>query len=722
VSSGPHLFPSTETPPEPVVGPGRTGAVGESKFAYGLVIFSSAFLLFEVQPLIAKLILPWFGGVAAVWAVCLVFFQTVLLLGYLYAHLLTRKFRRRAQGRIHAALLAASLLVLPILPRSSWQPSGHEDPALYILWLLTLTIGLPFFLLSSTSPLLQAWYARSRPGVSPYRFYSLSNVGSLLALIVYPVVIEPKISNTHQAVGWSAAYVAIAALYAAMALRRPSPSAAKSVAAPDAPAPTPRPGWKLQALWISLAACGSALLLAVTNHITQNVASVPFLWVLPLGLYLFSFILCFEGQGWYRPSLFLRLHVVGLGGMAYALSPAYSGLPLIVLLPLFCFGLFICCMFCHGELARLKPDPSHLTLFYLMLSLGGALGAAFVALVAPRIFSGFYELQISLGACAVLIHVVHRRDPASPFHKARPLAARVGLATLIVIFVGALLFTVHEQDARAIAAVRNFYGVLRVKDQGTKVVMAKVNDATLVHDGRYRVLVNGTIDHGLQFLAPDRRDLPTAYYGPNSGIGVVLRAIEGTRPLRVAIIGLGAGTLATYGHPGDRYTFYEINPLDELMARTEFTFLRDSRAEISIVPGDARLSLEHEPPQRYDVLAVDAFTGDSIPVHLLTIEAFRLYFRNLAPQGVLAIHISNRYLNLAPVVAAAAMTLDKEAIRISNPDDRANGIFSSSWVLVGASRSFEAEKQIEAAGQMIRRPRRNQLWTDDYSSLFRVLK
>jgi SAM-dependent methyltransferase len=261
-----------------------------------------------------------------------------------------------------------------------------------------------------------------------------------------------------------------------------------------------------------------------------------------------------------------------------------------------------------------------------------------------------------------------------------------------------------------------------VKDQGTKVVMAKVEDATLVHDGRYRVLVNGTIDHGLQFLAPDRRDLPTAYYGPNSGIGVVLRAIEGTRPLRVAIIGLGAGTLATYGHPGDRYTFYEINPLDELMARTEFTFLRDSRAEISIVPGDARLSLEHEPPQRYDVLAVDAFTGDSIPVHLLTIEAFRLYFRNLAPQGVLAIHISNRYLNLAPVVAAAAVTLDKEAIRISNPDDRANGIFSSSWVLVGASRSFEAEKQIEAAGQMIRRPRRNQLWTDDYSSLFRVLK
>jgi hypothetical protein len=721
VSSGLHLFPNLETPAEPAIGPSPGG--WESKFVYGLIIFASAFLLFEVQPLIAKLILPWFGGVAAVWAVCLVFFQTALLLGYLYAHLLTRNFSRRAQGRIHAALLAASLFVLPILPRSSWQPSGHEDPALYILWLLTLTIGLPFFLLSSTSPLLQAWYARSRPGVSPYRFYSLSNVGSLLALLVYPVVVEPKISSSHQAIGWSAAYVAIAVLYAALALRRPASSAGSAITATETGSVTPRPGGTIQALWISLAACGSALLLAVTNHITQNVASVPFLWVLPLGLYLLSFILCFEGKGWYQPSLYLRLLVVALGGMAYALSPAYSGLPLIVLLPLFCFGLFICCMFCHGELARLKPDPSHLTLFYLMLSLGGALGAAFVALIAPRIFSGFYELQISLGACAVLIHIVQRRDPASPFHKARPVVARLGLAVLIVIFFGALLFTVREQDARAIVAVRNFYGVLRVKNQGPDVVVGKGKSAPVTdQDRRYRVLVNGTIDHGLQFLAPNRSDLPTSYYGPDSGIGVTLRAIEGTRPLRVGIIGLGAGTIATYGHPGDQYTFYEINPLDVLLAKTEFTFLRDSRAEINIVPGDARLSLEHEPRQQYDVLAVDAFTGDSIPVHLLTIEAFRLYFRNLVPQGVLAVHISNRYLNLAPVVAAAAVTLGKEAIEITNPDDRANGIFNSSWVLVGASQSFEAEKQIEAAGHTIRRPRRSQLWTDNYSSLFSVLK
>jgi hypothetical protein len=722
VPNGPHLFPDVETPAAPATVPGRhTG--WESRFAYGLVIFSSAFLLFEVQPLIAKIILPWFGGVAAVWAVCLVFFQTVLLLGYLYAHLLARKFPRRTQGRIHAALLGASLLVLPILPKSSWQPTGHEDPALYILWLLTLTIGLPFFLLSSTSPLLQAWYAGSRPGASPYRFYALSNVGSLLALLIYPVLVEPKISNTHQAVAWSGAYVAIALLYAALALRRQPARAAGEEIATAAPSATPRPSWKLQLLWISLAACGSALLLAITNHITQNVASVPFLWVLPLSLYLLTFILCFEGQIWYQRSLFLRLLIVALGGMAYAYSPAYSGLPLIVLLPLFCFGLFVCCMFCHGELARLKPDPSHLTLFYLMLSLGGALGAAFVALVAPRIFSGYYELAVALGACMILVHVVHNRDPVVAPRQARSPIVRLAFAVIVAAFLVILVVVARQQEEQTLVSVRNFYGVLRVRDMGPDVVVAKGEAAPVTgEDGRYRILINGTIQHGLQFLAPGRRDLPTAYYGPSSGIGVVLRAIEGGRPLRVGIIGLGAGTIATYGRSGDQYTFYEINPLDVLLAKTEFTFLRDSRAQIEIVPGDARLSLEREKTRQFDVLAVDAFTGDSIPVHLLTLQAFRLYFRNLAPDGVLAVHISNRYLNLAPVVAAAAMKLGKEAVEITNPDDHANGIFNASWILLGTPGRFEGLEQVEAAGHILRRARRNQLWTDDYSSLFRVLK
>lgn len=714
------------------------------KLAYGIVIFASAFLLFLVEPLIAKLILPWFGGVAAVWAVCLLFFQVTLLLGYLYAHWLSTRVPRPFQGRVHAALLAASLLALPILPKPSLQPRVGGDPAWQILWLLTVTIGLPFFLLSATSPLLQSWYSRSSRKTSPYRLYALSNVGSLLALLAYPILVEPHFTNSHQAMGWSAAYAGIVLLCAALALwpRPPAAIATPAISvsenspadaaaslpadsAPPASVPDPpaRPKWKTQALWLSLAACGSALLLAVTNFLTQNIASVPFLWVIPLVLYLSTFILCFERPAWYRPGLILRFMLVALGGMAYALSPAYSGLPFIVLLPLFCLGLFICCMFCHGELARLKPALSHLTLFYVMVALGGALGATFVALLAPRIFSGYYELAVSLGFCVILVHVVHTRQPSGMFRQMRSPAARLLLAAIVAGFLVALIVVVRKQAADSVASVRNFYGVLQVKEEGLKVIFARgKTGGTFVDDSRYLVLVNGTIDHGLEFLDPRRRDLPTSYYGPDSGIGVVLRALEGTRPLRVGLVGLGTGTIAAYGRPGDRYTFYEINPLDIEIAHRWFHFLADSPAQIRIVPGDARLSLERESPRNYDVLAIDAFTGDSIPVHLLTLQAFQLYFRQLRPDGVLAVHISNRYLNLEPVVEAAAERLHKEAVLIVNRGDHSRGIFQSVWIVVGNSQGFEARKQIEDAGGILPPTPNDRLWTDDYSSLFRVLK
>lgn len=723
--SGPNPVPAAATGAEsPSAGIAVPRTAWDLKFAYAATIFAAAFLLFAVEPLIAKLILPWFGGVAEVWAVCLVFFETALLAGYAYAHWLAGHFSRRVQGRIHAALLVASAFALPILPKNSWQPGPGVDPSLYILWLLAATIGFPFFLLSSTSPLLQAWYIRSRPSGSAYRLYALSNAGSLLALVAYPALIEPWISSSHQAYAWSGAYIVLAGLCAAIALRATKDTSAANTQTSPAPERAPRPGWTLRLLWISLAACGSSLLLAITNHITQNVASVPFLWVLPLGLYLLSFILCFESSRWYHRSLFLRLLVVALGGMAYALSPAYAGLPLIVLLPLFCFGLFICCMFCHGELALLKPSAEHLTLFYTLISLGGALGAIFVALIAPRIFAGFYELAVALSLCAVLVHVIHSSDPASPIGKTRSPLVRLGLATLVAIFVVALVVVVRRQEEESLVSLRNFYGVLRVQDGGFKLVFSKGSDpATIVADSRYHVLINGTIEHGLEFTAPSRRDWPTSYYGPPSGIGVTLRALEGTKPLRVGVIGLGTGTIAAYARPGDRYTFYEINPLDVLLAHTEFHFLGDSPAKIRIVPGDARLSLEREPaPRHFDVLAVDAFTGDSIPVHLLTLQAFRLYFRNLAPRGVLAVHISNRYLNLEPVVEAAAARLGKEAVEISNSDDHPRGVFASTWILVGNPGGFEAQKQIEAAGRILHPAPSDDLWTDDYSSLFRILK
>ncbi|HEV2196790.1 MAG TPA: fused MFS/spermidine synthase, partial [Candidatus Acidoferrum sp.] len=607
-----------------------------------LTIFLSALLLFQVEPLIGKIILPWFGGVATVWTICLLFFQVVLLLGYLYAHLLTTHFRPQTQGWIHTALLAASLLLLPILPKNSWKPAGPEHPALHILEVLVIAVGLPFFVLSATSPLLQAWWASAKKDEGVYRFYALSNAGSLLGLLTYPALIEPRLSILHQGWSWSFAYTAFAIACAIIAISQRG-------GARELPRETisPPPGWNARVLWIALPACSSALLLAITNHITQNIAAVPFLWIIPLSLYMLSFILCF-GTRWYHRMLFLRLLGVALGGMAYALSPSLTSLPLWLLISLFCTGLFFCCMFCHGELARLKPDPSQLTSFYFWSSLGSVAGAAFVALLAPQIFSGFYELHVSLGACALLAVLVHRLDPDSPFQQPNwRLALRVlyGLAATIIV---ALFLLARDESASSNHMARNFYGVLRVSDESApNVVLLKGDEKSPPKDDlRFRRLMNGTITHGLQFLGAERRDQPVSYYGPDSGIGEAFAALASRRPRRIGVIGLGTGTIAAYAHDADEFTFYEINPLVVQIAQQDFTFLRDSKAHISFQLGDARLTLERQPLQNLDLLAVDAFSSDSMPIHLLTLEAFELYFRHLKPGGILAVHISNRHLYL----------------------------------------------------------------------------
>ena len=689
-----------------------------ANFLNGLTIFLSALLLFQVEPLIGKIILPWFGGVAAVWTVCLLFFQVLLLLGYLYAHLLTQRFGRPTQGWIHTALLGASLLVLPILPKSSWEPAGPEHPALHILEVLVLAVGLPFFVLSATSPLLQAWLASAKKDAGVYRFYALSNAGSLLGLLTYPVLIEPRLSIFRQGWGWSFAYAAFAVACGIIAVtQRGTASAFPQETS------APRPNWNTRALWIALPACSSALLLAITNHITQNIAAVPFLWIIPLSLYMLSFILCF-GSRWYHRMLFLRLLGVALGCMAYALSPSLTGLPLWLLISLFCTGLFFCCMFCHGELARLKPDPLHLTSFYFWSSLGSVVGAAFVALLAPQIFSGFYELHVALGACAVLAVLVHRNDPASPFRQPNwRLALRVlyGLAATIVV---ALFLLARDESASSNQKARNFYGVLRVSDESApNVVLLKGDEQSRPKDDlRFRRLMNGTITHGLQFLGAARRDQPVSYYGPESGIGVAFTALAPRGPRRVGVIGLGTGTVAAYAQEGDEFTFYEINPLVVRIAQQDFTFLRDSKAHISFELGDARLTLERQPPQQLDLLAVDAFSSDSIPVHLLTLEAFELYFRHLKPDGILAVHISNRHLYLEPVVAAAAEKLGKDAVIIESPNDRANEIFLARWVLLANRGALNQFPEIDDAGEPVTLLARVKLWTDSYSSLFPVLK
>jgi SAM-dependent methyltransferase len=640
----------------------------------------------------------------------MLFFQLVLLLGYFYADGSIRFLKPRTQAVLHVLLLGACLFLLPIVPGGGWKPAPSQDPTLRILALLSATVGLPYLLLSTTSPLLQAWYVRAHRGAMPYRLFALSNAGSMLGLLSYPVLVEPFFAVRRQAQGWSAAFLAFGVLCAALALRGRKGEPAQADAA-QAEAGT-EPGWRLRILWMALAACASTLLLAVTNHLTQNVAAIPFLWVLPLSLYLLSFILCFSGEGLYRRSATLPLLAAALAGMAFLLSKGQETAKLQVLIPVFAGGLFVCCMACHGELAKMKPHPGHLTSYYLMISLGGAAGGIFVGLVAPYGFPGYYELPVGIAACASLSLVVlwRLRPPGSPERRRRT-AGLLFAAVYTVGLAGLLAWQIRETTRDARVLVRNFYGGLRVSDSGPAQ-----------EDGAMRTLVHGTITHGRQFLSPARRRQPTTYYGPKSGVGLALRDGGRGTARRVGVIGLGAGTIAAYGRRGDTYRFYEINPLVVRLADTEFSYLRDSGAKVDVTLGDARLSLEAQPPQNYDVLAVDAFSGDSIPVHLLTREAFDLYFRHLKEGGILAVHVSNKYLDLNPVVGRAAAALGMEAAVVDTEDEEEAGIYRATWILVMRDRRWfdrqgfsEAWKPL-AAGEDVRP------WTDDYSNLFRILK
>ena len=674
---------------------------------YAITILVSAFLLFQVEPIIAKIILPWFGGSAAVWTTCLLFFQVVLLLGYLYAHWLFRYRSRRSQALIHIGLLAASLLVLPVLPGAGWKPAGGEDPAFRILLLLAATVGLPYFLLSTTGPLVQGWYAQRFKGAVPYRLYALSNLGSMFALLSYPVLVEPVFATHAQAWGWSFGYAAFVVLCGSTALVSRAGPDTGLLEAEDGPAP----GARQYFFWIALPACASVLLLAITNHLSQNVAAIPFLWVLPLSLYLLSFILCFERAGWYRRSPYLQLAAVAIGGIGYSLADDLENTSIKILIPLFSAGLFICCMVCHGELARLKPHPRYLTSYYVMISVGGALGGVLVGLVAPHAFRGYYEMQAGLAACALLVLLVLRQDPESGFAGSwkNPRALVAGL--LVAAFVVYLAFQVRKNDTGYRVIVRNFYGGLRILDEG------EAGDT-----GAVRKLMHGTINHGQQLLDPARRDWPTTYYGRKSGVGLAIGERQAVGPLRAGVIGLGTGTLAAYGRPGDYIRFYEINPLVIQLARTEFSFLKDSKARVDVALGDARLSLEREPPQSFDVIAVDAFSGDSIPVHLLTREAFALYLRHLKPAGVLAVHVSNKYLDLEPVVRRESEALGRQAMTVDTEDDEETGTFGSTWVLVTARPDFFQKSVIKDAVQEVELKKGLRLWTDDYSNLFQILK
>ena len=680
---------------------------------YALTIVLSAFLLFQVEPVIAKIILPWFGGSAAVWTTCLLFFQMALLLGYLYAHAVVRYLKPRMQAVLHSGLLVVSALALPIYPNASWKPVGPEDPLFKILGLLAVTVGLPYFLLSTTGPLLQAWYARTYKGAIPYRLYALSNAGSMFALLSYPVLFEPVYTTHQQAWIWSTGYGLFIALCVYTALRSGNApvnlmETEAAAEGEDSAAPTKRDYF----LWIGLAACASILLLSVTNHMSANVAAIPFLWILPLSIYLLTFILCFEGSGWYRRNPYLQLLAVALGSMAYALCQDTTGVVSIkVLVPLYSLGLFTACMVCHGELVRLKPHPRYLTHFYLMVSVGGALGGLFVGLIAPYAFNSFYEFQIGLVLCAVLVWLALRTDKSlSEWHMGWKRLLSDGSAVLIVGMAVYITMQTREATRDSIVLVRNFYGGLRVRDSGPVAALDSV-----------RTLTHGTINHGEEYLNPARRRLPTTYYGPNTGVGVAIRDRQKIGAIRVGVVGLGTGTIAAYGRLGDYYRFYELNPLVPPIARGQFFFVTGSPAKVDIALGDARLSLEREQPENFDVLAVDAFSSDSIPVHLLTREAMALYFRHLKPDGILAVHISNRYLNLQPVLEGHSKALGKVARLVDNEDDEGQDVFGATWILLTSPNSgFDTE--VKEASTELETKKQIRLWTDDYSNLFQILK
>jgi hypothetical protein len=677
---------------------------------FALTIGLSAFLLFAVQPVIAKMILPWFGGSSAVWSTCMLFFQLTLLLGYLYAHWLNEKLRPRVQAAVHTLALAISLAVLPILPNPIWKAAAGA-PSLKILALLAATIGLPYFLLSSTSPLMQAWYARTHKSGMPYRLFALSNFASMLALLSYPLLVEPNLPTRMQGYSWSVAYVVFAVLCVVTAWRAClGPAGAMRLPA-AASTDAANASLSVRMLWFGLAASASILLLAVTNHMTQDIAAIPFLWIVPLAVYLLSFIVCFEAPRLYNRMFFLPLLVAAFSFMMRQMWTDDAPASLVRTIEFLSASLFIVCMVCHGELARIKPHPRHLTGFYAIVSLGGAMGGLFVGLAAPNMFRAYYEFPLGLGICAAVIALVYLRETWP-----NPAYIRYAAAAGLVAALGGYLWCVGHvmnrltQGYRLVA--RNFYGQLRVVDDGDPKYQEEAA----------RTLVHGTINHGAQFQREEYRRLPVTYFCPESGVGRGMRAFAG-EGRRIGVIGMGCGTLAAYGKPGDALRIYEINPLVSQIARTEFTYLQDTPAKLDVAMGDARLSLEAEPSQQYDILVVDAFSGDAIPVHLLTVEAFRVYFRHLKPGGIIALNTTNRYLDLKPVMAHAAAAFGKIALHyafVAPPEEFT--CFDCDWTLIMDRSALAAHTGLERGGVELKPRADFRTWTDDFSNLYSILR
>jgi len=674
---------------------------------FALSIFLSAFLLFQIQPMIGKFILPWFGGTPAMWSTAMLFFQTLLTGGYAYAYWLVK---RPKQGWIHIALLGITLALLtvlgfvwssPITPSADMRPAAGNFPVLQIFLILTVSVGLPYFVLAANGPLMQAWFSRIFPEQSYARLYALSNVGSLLGLLAYPVLIEPSLTLLQQGWAWSGGFVLFALVAGVLSYRARH---AGGIMAHEST--TEKPSLSLHLLWIVLSGIASLFLLSVTNQVSQEVAVIPFLWIVPLAIYLISFILAFSDSRFYERRAYTLLFSLASLAMLWALIRADS-LNVLAQIAIYNLLLFLASMICHGELYRLRPHADHLTSFYLMVSLGGAAGGIFVNLVVPFIFTGYWEFYLAWLLTIVLLAVM-----LLPrfFGQVNLQARAIGISFLIGVVLLSLGLNNYEN---ALYVERNFYGVIRVR----------------VWDKKANAMIHGMTVHGVQYL--NDRARPTTYYVEDSGIGLLLlNHPQREQGMRVGVLGLGVGTLATYAQDGDVYRYYEINPVVIQLAEGEggfFTFLKDSKAETTVITGDARISLEQElaqgQPQNFDVLVLDTFSSDSIPIHLVTKEAFVLYLKHLVPDGIIAAHISNRHLDLRPVFWQLAQEFGLDIVLVDKSASSGEKGFPSEWILLTRNSGLLNIPAIKSHAISFEGYSTSiKLWTDDYSNLFQILK
>ncbi len=677
---------------------------------YALTIFMGAFLLFQIQPLIGKFILPWFGGSPEVWTTCMLFFQVLLLAGYAYAHLLVTYLPARGQAIVHIGLIIGALMMLPITPEMGWRPVNGGNPTWPILVVLAKSIGLPYFVLSSTGPLIQRWFSKARQGRSPYWLYALSNTGSLLALVSFPFVVEPFFVRKVQGEIWGVGLWFFAGLCGYCAIRLWMSHAGRDAGDDSASdLKVEQPGKGSEFLWLVLPATASVMLLAVTNIISQDVATVPFFWVLPLSVYLVSFIISFHSERWYHRVVWVAAFILSIIGLVLSRESAKEE-SAMVYIAIHLWLLFSCCMVCHGELYKLRPSARFLTRYYLMIATGGAIGGVLVAVVAPLVFSSYLELPIALLGTFILIFVTDRSGAIVGRRRVAWLLA------ICVVGIGAIVFkgVGGGVGANVIESSRNFFGVVSVMEED------KGNPS--MH--RF-VMRHGTTFHGVQFVSAAKHDEPTAYYGNSSGVGLAIKNMSPQENRRIGVVGLGVGTIAAYGEVGDVIRFYEINPEVQRLAQSDkwFTYLKDCPADLEVVIGDARLSMEIEQPQEYDLLVLDAFSSDAVPLHLLTVEAFEIYLKHVKAGGVIAFHVSTIHLDLQSVVWKLADHFELGSVWLVDDEVTERGTYTSDWILMTCNEAFLATKQIQS-NRSVRDDgwKKISLWTDDHVNLFEILK